>query len=56
LLALAALAHASAGLQVSTLHGIGAATPHQIAEMLAAMERKTTSGIVNRICSGQLCT
>lgn len=56
LLALAALAHASAGLQVSTLHGIGAATPHQIAEMLAAMERKTKSGIVNRICSGQLCT
>ncbi|UPM49946.1 NAD(P)H-hydrate dehydratase [Synechococcus sp. A10-1-5-1] len=49
LLALAALAHAAAGQRASEQHGIGGATPSRIAEILAAMERKTKSTIVNRI-------
>ena len=48
-LALAVLAHATAGQKARDQHGSGAATPSRIAEMLAEMERKTQSRVINRI-------
>ena len=48
-LALAALAHATAGQKASDRHGPGGATPSRVAEMLGLMKRKTQSTVVNRI-------
>ena len=47
-LALAALAHATAGQNASDQHGPGGATPSRVAEILGLMKRKTQSTVVNR--------